>query len=81
VVVIAALWVTAIKSLKSFTKSTITQFAAEKRPTREQFITTASTLFLILIGFGVPFFSVATVTYYGFFLPMTWWWGNKELVS
>jgi O-antigen ligase len=79
--VIITLWATAIKALKSFTKSTITQFSTEKRPTREQFVSTASILFLLLIGFGVPFFSVATISYYGFFLPMTWWWGNKELVS
>lgn len=78
--VILISWRLAVKSLKNTRQLIIDARKREKRMKRESYLLLMSQLVLALISFGIPFFSVATVTYYGFFLPMTWWWGNKKLL-
>jgi len=79
--VIVLLWQSAIKNSKSLVYSTQKSMDDNKKLTREYFLQNCALFLLILIAFGIPFFSIATITYYGFFLPMTWWWGNGNLIS
>jgi O-antigen ligase len=80
ITVIGYLWYRSIKSVKRCINEILHMRKNEKKISRELYLTYGAKLFLILLTFGVPFFSIATITYYGFFLPMTWWWGNGELV-
>lgn len=79
--VIILFWALSIKSLKKIIELMLTLRKSEKKLNKETYYLLMSQLVISLIGIGIPFFSVATITYYGFFLPMTWWWGNKELLS
>lgn len=80
-VVIVSLWIHAIKQLQHFRNTLITNISPEQRLKKEEYYLLGARLLFTLLAFGVPFFSVATISYYGFFLPMTWWWGNGELVK
>lgn len=78
--VILYFWYLSIKSTSRLIRELIQVRKTEKKISRDMYLTYGSKLFLLLISFGIPFFSVATISYYGFFLPMTWWWGNGELL-
>lgn len=79
--VIIYLWILSGKQIFVSVNTMKEYLQSTKRPEREFFITHSASLFISLISVGIPFFSLATATYYGFFLPMTWWWGNKLIVT
>ncbi len=81
ITVIVYLWFIAIKSSRKYVKELLQMHAENKKATKEFYLFNGAKLILILITFGIPFYSIATVSYYGFFLPMTWWWGNGELIN
>lgn len=79
--VIIFFWYTAIIFGKKQVEHVVTEYKKEKRLSKEFYLESIARLTLVLIGFGIPFMSIATITYYGFFLPMTWWWGSAALLN
>jgi hypothetical protein len=79
-IMIIILWHSAIQQGRRFAKNVLTTRQANNKITREEYLVTSAQLLFVLVAFGIPFFSVATISYYGFFLPMTWWWGNGGLL-
>ena len=80
-IMIIILWHSAMQQGRRFAKNVLTTRQANNKITREEYLVTSAQLLFVLVAFGIPFFSVATISYYGFFLPMTWWWGNGELLK
>ena len=80
-IVIGYLWYIAIRSSRKLVLQLLKARKDNTKLSREFYLVYGSKLLLVLVVFGVPFFSVATISYYGFFLPMTWWWGNGELLN
>jgi O-antigen ligase len=82
-IVLAGIWYSSIRFM-FFVRKAIGQILATKEKnhlTKEQYIKVTVLIFLAAFSAGIPFMTIATVTYYGFFLPMTWWWGSTLLVS
>lgn len=79
--VVGYLWYLSMRTLRKFAQKLVSYRATEKKLTREFLWESRSELLLILVSLGIPFFSIATVSYYGFFLPMAWWWGNHRLLE
>ncbi|MCC7303820.1 O-antigen ligase family protein [bacterium] len=79
--IIMYLWFTSFKTLRKLLGEIRFTKTNEKKTSKDFFYTYGAKLFLTLLGLGVPYFSIATVSYYGFFLPMVWWWGNGELLK
>lgn len=79
--VIVVLWQSVLLQGRSFTQRLLATRQVNNKITREEYVNSSAQLLFLLIAFGIPFFSVATVTYYGFFLPMAWWWGNGGLLK
>lgn len=82
-VVFAVIWFSSIRFMW-YTRNTIGQILATKDKnhlTKEQYIKVTVLIFLSALSIGIPFMTIATVTYYGFFLPMTWWWGSTLLLQ
>lgn len=77
-VVIILFWIIAINTIRKTIREIAIAFKNEKKLSKEFYMTSLVRIFLALICFGIPFYSIATTTYYGFFLPMTWWWGMIE---
>lgn len=79
--VILYFWLLSFKSLRNLLTEILQAKKKDKKTSKEFFTQYSAKLFLALIALGIPFFSIATVSYYGFFLPMAWWWGNGELLK
>lgn len=79
--VIVILWQSALRQGGKFSQDLLATRQTNNKITREEYLNHSAQLLLLLIAFGIPFFSIATVSYYGFFLPMTWWWGNGRLLK
>jgi|GEM_PF-1892623 len=58
-----------------------TSIATQKTLTKEIYIRVMVITFVAMMGLALPFFSLATITYYGFFLPFIWWFGSVGMIS
>jgi len=74
------IWKITIDQARRLQKRFIKETLLSKRPSKDDFYFWWSQFLILMMAFAIPFFTIATITYYGFFLPMVWWWGNKELL-
>lgn len=80
-IAIGTLWYLSIKAAIKTVRHLLQERIANKKVSKDFYAVYGARLLLILICFGIPYFSIATISYYGFFLPMAWWWGNGELLK
>jgi len=74
-------WSKAIQILNSTRKSVLSQIKESKTLTKEVYIRAMVSTFVAVVAFALPFFSIATITYYGFFLPFVWWFGSGGMIK
>jgi O-antigen ligase len=77
----AFIWVKSISFLRKVAAIVGEMLAKQKTLTREIYAKVMLLTFIAVLGLALPFMTLATITYYGFFLPMTWWWGTTVLVD
>ncbi|WKZ29906.1 MAG: O-antigen ligase family protein [Candidatus Dojkabacteria bacterium] len=75
------IWVKSIGFLRKAASIVGEALAKQKTLTREVYAKAMLMTFIAVLGMVLPFMTLATITYYGFFLPMTWWWGTTVLVD
>lgn len=74
------IWYSALRFLVK-AKSIILENLSGKTLTKEQYIQISVLAFIGVFGFMIPFLTITSATYYGFLLPMSWWWGSTSLIE